>query len=236
MKNFLKKILATVVLSAVAFETSANGLRVASEDAFAAARGNAFTATADNAAAIYYNPAGLTQISGTELRGGLYGLNLDPTFTAPASSANAGQTYGIDKHYAFIPQSFLAHTFSNAPVSIGLGIYAPFGGGIGWPDESGFRAVATRGSTTYLRFNPAVAVKLCEQLSFGAGVSADYARINLEQGLRPLAAPLANDFRFTGAGWAAGYSVGVLWKPWSFLTFGATVRGDTHFNLTGETS
>jgi long-chain fatty acid transport protein len=231
----LKKFLGLPLLLA-AVGVQANGLRVASEDAEAAARGNAFTATADNPSAVYYNPAGLTQISGTQLRGGIYALSLDPTFTPPATAPNAGHTYRVDKHYAFIPQGFFAHSFSNSPVSVGFGMYAPYGGGIGWPNDSGFRAVATRGSTTYLRFNPAVAVKICKQVSLGAGVSADWARLNVEQGLRPLAAPLANDFRFTGEGWTFGYNAGVLWQPVQKLSFGATVRSSTRFELDGETA
>jgi long-chain fatty acid transport protein len=54
--------------------------------------------------------------------------------------------------------------------------------------------------------------------------------------LRPQAAPLANDFRFTGDGWAVGYSAGVLWQPVPFLVFGATARSSTRFTLDGETS
>jgi len=52
------------------------------------------------------------------------------------------------------------------------------------------------------RLNPVVAFKLSDSISIGGGLSANYARINLEQGLRPLAAPLENFFRFTGDGWA----------------------------------
>ncbi len=236
MKNLFLIILSAGLFFAAATATLANGLRVVSQDAFAAARGEAFVATADNPSAVYYNPAGLTQISGTSVRDGIYGLYLDPKFTPPDTAPNAGQTYTVDKHYAFIPQVFLAHSFSNLPISLGLGVFAPYGGSIGWPNDSGFRTVGTRGSTTYLRFNPAMAIKLGEHLSLGAGVSANYARMNLEQGLRPLAAPLENDFRFTGSGWAVGYNAGILWKPWSFLSFGATVRGDTTFTLQGETS
>ncbi|MHB8523020.1 MAG: hypothetical protein ACYDH9_20000 [Limisphaerales bacterium] len=40
------------------------GIRIADQDAEATARGNAFAATADNPSAIYYNPAGITQLDG----------------------------------------------------------------------------------------------------------------------------------------------------------------------------
>src|SRR5262245_56879978 len=40
------------------------GFRIPNQDAEAIARGNAFVATADNPSAIYYNPAGITQLEG----------------------------------------------------------------------------------------------------------------------------------------------------------------------------
>src|SRR5436190_18009123 len=43
------------------------GIRIADQDARATARGNAFTATADNPSAIYYNPAGITQLYSPDL-------------------------------------------------------------------------------------------------------------------------------------------------------------------------
>jgi long-chain fatty acid transport protein len=41
------------------------GFRIADQNAEATARGNAFTATADNPSAVFYNPAGITELSGT---------------------------------------------------------------------------------------------------------------------------------------------------------------------------
>src|SRR6266516_8169810 len=40
------------------------GVRIPNQDPVAIARGNAFVATADNPSAIYYNPAGISQLQG----------------------------------------------------------------------------------------------------------------------------------------------------------------------------
>ena len=85
-----------------------NGLRLPSQDAFATARGEAFVATADNPSAIYYNPAGLTQLTNTEMRAGIYGLYYDPTYQPPKGADNAGKTYEIKKQFAAAPQFFSA--------------------------------------------------------------------------------------------------------------------------------
>src|SRR3989442_15758387 len=52
------------LLLASAASVCALGIRIPNQDAEANARGNAFVATADNASAIYYNPAGITQLKG----------------------------------------------------------------------------------------------------------------------------------------------------------------------------
>lgn len=241
MKRISLKLAAGLLSGLMASSASANGLRVYSQDSFAAARGEAFTATADNPSAIYYNPAGITQIDGTELRAGLYSIYLEPTFRAPDSTPghfvpNAGHTYDIQKHFAAVPQLFVTHTLTNLPVSFGLGMYAPYGGSITWPENTGFRSVAIHGSATYLRLNPVVALKLGDYVSLGFGLSANYARINLEQGISQFAKPFDNYFRFTGDGWAIGGNGGLLVKPCDQLSLGITVRSQTQFTMDGSTT
>jgi len=236
MKLVTIKLSAGILLGFVAGTVYGNGLRVISQDGFATARGDAFTATADNASAVYYNPAGITQITGTDIRAGLYNIYLAPTFRPPPGSPNAGQTYDIKKHFAEVPQIFIAHTFKDSPVSVGLGIYAPFGGSIQWPDDTNFRAVALKGTATYIRLNPVIAFKLGDYVSIGGGLSANYARMHLEQGLRPQVSLLEDYFRYTGDGWALGGNFGLLVKPCEQLSFGVTMRTKTSFQLEGDTS
>ncbi len=73
----LTAVSASVVAVVCPQVASATGFRLPDQDAFATARGEAFAATADNASAVYYNPAGITQIQGQQVRGGVYGLNLN---------------------------------------------------------------------------------------------------------------------------------------------------------------
>jgi long-chain fatty acid transport protein len=229
------RLLVVLISGVPVLKTLANGFQLPDQDAFATARGEAFVATADNPSAIYYNPAGITQLAGDNLRGGIYGIYLDPTFNPPATAPNSGQTYGVGKHFAAVPDLFYTHTLTNLPLSFGLGIYAPFGGSIDWPDDTGFRTVATKGSLTYLRVNPVVAWKICEQFSIAAGMTVDYAKIDLEQGLRPLPEPLMNYFRFEGDGYGVGYNAGLLWQPDKEFSVGVTLRGSTSIKFDGQT-
>ena len=82
----------------------ANGMRLVSQDGLATARGEAFVATADNASAVYYNPAGISQISGDQVRIGVYGINFNPTFQPPHTAPNSGNTYHAKQTAAVAPQ------------------------------------------------------------------------------------------------------------------------------------
>jgi long-chain fatty acid transport protein len=233
-RNF-SKLLAAGLLAISARDAAANGFTLPDQDAFATARGEAFVATADNASAIYYNPAGIAQLAGVNFRGGLNTLYYEPTYQPPSAAANSGQTYYSSKDWAYLPQFFLSYTAKGAPLSCGLGVYAPFGGQITWPDDTGFQSVAISGSLQYITINPVVAVKLAPGLSVGGGVMVNYGNISLDQGLLAASAPLTNFFKFTGDGWSVGYNVGVLWKPISQLSFGATFRSSAALNFQGNT-
>ena len=126
--KIMLRVLTLMVSGVWAVKVSANGFLLPDQDAFATARGEAFVATADNPSAIYYNPAGITQLEGNELRGGLYGIYLDSSFSPPSTASNHGHTYDNHDNYAAVPQIFYTYTPTNMPLSFGLGGYAPFGG------------------------------------------------------------------------------------------------------------
>jgi long-chain fatty acid transport protein len=225
-----------MVSGALAMKASANGFRLPDQDAFATARGEAFVATADNPSAIYYNPAGITQLEGNNLRGGFYGIYLDSSFSPPGSAPNQGHIYDNQDNFAVAPRIFYTYTPTNLTVSFGLGVYAPFGGKSSWPQDTGFRAVALDGSLTYLTINPVVAVKVLPSLSLGAGLMVNYVDMSLGQGLTPFYLPPAtNFFRFTGDGWSVGYNLGVLWQPHEKVSIGASFRSSATVTLNSQT-
>src|SRR5712675_1344441 len=77
------------------------GIRLADQDPQGTARGNAFAATADNPSAIYYNPAGITQLEDQNFRAGLYSIYLNSHYRAPGGS----ELDTVDKTQ-FVPELF----------------------------------------------------------------------------------------------------------------------------------
>jgi long-chain fatty acid transport protein len=228
------RFLALMISGALAWKASANGFLLPDQDAFATARGAAFVATADNPSAIYYNPAGITQLEGNNVRVGLYALDYNISFKPPPSALNYGQTYNEQDNFAAIPRAFYTFSPTNLPLSFGLGVYAPFGGQTSWPQNTGFRAVALNGKLTYVTINPVVAWKILPSLSIAAGPMVNYVDMNLEQGLSKSASP-PNFIQFTGNGWSAGYNLGVLWQPYEAISLGATFRSPAKVALDGQT-
>jgi long-chain fatty acid transport protein len=113
-----------------AANSSAVGFRVPNQDPDAIARGNAFAATADNPSAIYYNPAGITQLEGQQVRVGIYAISTGVEYTSPS-----GQHASPDSSFQPIPQIYYVNTLKDFPFSFGLGVYVPYGLSIDWGRE-----------------------------------------------------------------------------------------------------
>src|ERR1700691_3429787 len=84
--HFLTPVLLAAAFTAHSF---ALGIRIADQSAEATARGDAFAATADDPSAIYYNPAGITQLDGTRVLLGAYAISLKErvSLDAPGSTS-----------------------------------------------------------------------------------------------------------------------------------------------------
>src|SRR3974390_1608771 len=142
----------------------ANGMRLASQDGFATARGEAFTATADNPSAIYYNPAGITQLDGLQVRAGLYLISADTSYTSPS-----GAKAETDSSVQPVPQLYCVDSLESLPLSFGLGVYAPYGLALDWGDQNPFRTMAERGKLLYACANPVIAWRIIPSLSVAIG-------------------------------------------------------------------
>ena len=232
-RHNILRLLTLMISGAMALKASANGFRLPDQDAFATARGEAFVATADNPSAIYYNPAGITQLEGNDIRGGLYGIYLDPSYS---SAAKHGHTYHGSDNLAAVPQMFYTYTATESAGEFWLGHLCAFRRQHELAAEHGFpRQWPSSGSLKYITINPVVAVKLLPSLSMGGGAMVNYGNINMYQGLAPLSPRGVNYFNFTGDGWSVGYNAGILWQPIDQISFGATFRSSASLNFQGNT-
>ena len=232
MNDGLKTAFAAAAATAFTLPAWGLGIRIADQNAFATARGNAFAATADNPSAIYYNPAGITQLRGHNFSAGAYGVTLESKYIAPDGSETTTEN---DFHVA--PQFFYTFSPEDFPLSFGLGFYSPYGLGLEWPDNSTFRAA--EGEITYLTLNPTVAWRINSALSVAAGLRLNRADAELRQTVLPRFFPGPPDggqHVFKGDGEDLGFNAGILWQPLEKHSFGITYFSATSIDLEGDST
>ena len=203
------------------------GIRIVDQDAFATSRGEAFTATADNPSAIYYNPAGITQLEGTRAQYGVYGISLESSVNPALPGAKDLDT---KFEYQAAPQFYLTYKSPSTPVAMGLGVYAPFGFGLEFPDDASFRTLAKKGRVQYLSINPVFAFGITKTLSVAFGGSVNHGRVKLARGI----VTEGDEFQFKGDGVGYGFNAGVLWQPHPMHSFGLTYRSATSIDFSGH--
>ena len=131
-----------------ATKSNAVGFRQPNQDPEAIARGNAFVATADNPSAIYYNPAGITQLEGQQIRTGIYAVSTGIDYTS-----TTGQQASPDSEFQPVPQLYYVASPKDSPFSFGVGLYVPFGLSIDWGDDTPFRTLVEEGKLLYVTLN-----------------------------------------------------------------------------------
>ena len=204
------------------------GFRIPDQSAAASARGNAFVATADDPSAVYYNPAGITQLQATSYLINGYGIDIN-------ARVNLDEPGHKDFDNKYDPQGFPT-TFStlrigNTPLWFGFGTYLPFGLKNRYADDVPFRNLAKEGNIQYTTYNPVIALQATKTLSLAAGLTVNYARAELVRGV---IAP-GDEFRFEGDNFAFGFNLGVLWQPTPKHSFGATYTSQTTVDFDGYT-
>jgi long-chain fatty acid transport protein len=206
------------------------GLAVPDQDAFATARGNAFVATANDPAAVFYNPAGISQLDGLNFSAGAYGIVDGDRYSGPRGSVNS------KTQWSALPQVFSTLTLSNYNLAFGLGVFSPYGLRMEWPNTAPFLAVGDTGQVTYERLAGIVSWQIAPILSIAAGPTLNYSEVDLKEYVSfPPGIPLpsfVNHFR--GRATDAGYTAGLLFHPGEQHYIGLTYRSATEMNYNGH--
>lgn len=233
MNSIKNALTGCVLVTAVATSAFGLGFRNPDQNAVATAQGEAFVAQADNASALYYNPAGLTQIHDTEGCGGGLITTRDIKFQGAAANEGVNDP-------AYTVQMFGASNFGLSNLTVGVGTYIPFGNVIDWGNRGTFKYQITESGLTVQDYALGVAYRFCENFSFGAAFNyynADtYLRRLVPFSLSPLLPPGTPDgeFRFAGDGQAFGATVGAMFKLNDQHQIGVVYRSPYAINFKGH--
>ncbi|MDD2897270.1 MAG: outer membrane protein transport protein [Desulfuromonadaceae bacterium] len=250
MKNKLIFASTLAILAGSASLAMAAGLKVNEQGAKAMAMGNAFAAQADDPSALFYNPAGIAFLKGTQVNLGsttIYVPSTEFTGTAPLSG-NAPLGVGTasisenSKNDIFIAPAFYAtHSFERVPVSVGLAVNAIYPLAKSWDDSSAFRAEIMNIAVKPINFQPTVAYRFDDlNLSVAAGLDVTYAIVTLQKmayspdSAIPNSAYELGSMGLDGTATDVGYNVGLKWKALPNLSFGAAYRSEISLKIKGD--
>jgi long-chain fatty acid transport protein len=208
MKQATNRMLLGIALSlAAASSAFGGGIEVPMQGGRAAGEADAFTAQANDPSAIFYNPAGLTQINGTNVSAGAY--YLQPSFDFHSDS---GQEQQMNLP-SVLPHFYLESDFGLKQVRFGIGVNDVYGINEHWGDNGPLSTIVNRASLEVLNFAPAFAYKVDDHLSIGAALNVYYGSLNLQRNAI-LAAPPAPEGEFTLRGYdtAVGFTAGAMYK------------------------
>jgi long-chain fatty acid transport protein len=214
--------------------------------------GNAFTggaAAVDDASTIFFNPAGLTELEASSVQAGAYYIAPTVRFNNQGSSlfngtplsGSEGGDAGVN---AVVPNLYANWSISDR-IKLGVGVNVPFALTTEYESDWVGRYQAVKSQLTTININPAIAAKLTEQLSVGAGVNLQYANaelsnaidfglIGLSTGL-PTQPQSADGFvKVEGNDWSLGYNLGILYKPDNNTRIGLAYRSAITHQLRGE--
>lgn len=193
-------------------------------------------AVANDASISYFNPAGMTQLSGSQFMLGSVMLLPDTHFSVGSSNTipgNNGNDAGI---LTPIIGSYFVYSFSQ-PLKFGISLTSPYGGDLNYADGWVGRYEVQQTQFYALDLNPAMAYQVNNWFSLGVGATLEYANLN-----QTVALPLSLDPVVDGQAnikvhsYAPGYNVGILLTPSNCTKIGITYRSRITHNLSGTTT
>jgi len=221
---FIVCLLFTGNIFSSGFQINENGAR-----AFAMA--GAFTGLANDPSAIYFNPAGITQLDGTQFYAGATMIMPSFSFTGPTPSTNKTDMTS----QVFFPINFYVTQKINDRLSVGLGINNQFGLSTKWDPSWVGSHLAVETSITTFFFTPVIAYKVLDNLSISAGATIATGNVTIST-MNNGAAPVLPNFLLTlesKTTTAVGFTAAVLYKPIDKIQIGACFRSQSKFNFTG---
>lgn len=209
-----------------------SGFAIYTQGASSLGQGAATIAHTDDPSAIFFNPALINKLEGTQ-------VELGTTLIFPSrkfKSDYSGETFKTERQVFYPSTFFITHKF-NDKISAGLGVFNPFGLGTKWPDDWEGRYIATNSEMQTFNFNPVVSYQITPNVAFAAGVDFLILDATLEKKLNlPVLYGFTRDGgqKFKGDGTGIGYNFGILIEPHRDVSLGASYRSEIKVKIDGN--
>lgn len=215
-------------------------------------------AAAEDASSIWYNPAGLTNLTGSEILGGYSLIRFGADFTKSSATDALGQPLsgGEGGKVGKLGGPFFVYYSRpiNEQLTFGFGVNTPFGLATKYDNDSIFRYQAIYSSVAVVNYNPTLAWKINDHFSLGFG--ADYQQMTVKLTndvdfgaicfgeVNPVTCtalgltPQNHDgfFSAQASGHGTGWNMGALWNVDSGKRLGFSYRSKVSHTLDGNAS
>lgn len=208
-------------------EVRAAGFAILQQGTAAMAQGNAFVAQANDPSAIYFNPAGISQIKGTAAYLGATAVWPKAKYESPS-----GTKVTTESRTFVFPQVYLTHSICSG-LTAGLGAFSPFGMGTKWPEDWPGRYLATSSDLKTYNLNPVLSWQVTPSLAVAAGADAMFVKAELEKHLNLGSYPDGVQ-TFSGSDYGYGYNLGLLYRIRPDLNFGLSYRSKIKVKVDGD--
>jgi long-chain fatty acid transport protein len=225
--SFLTLCITVLFVNGLVSIVHAGGFQIFNQSASATSQAAAFAAQADDPSAIYYNPAGMTQLRGVQISLGTVLVGGHTSFASP-TGATAGGDFGGT--VAIPPPSNFYVTANLKDLGItalgdltaGLAVLSPFGTLQRWPDNGPFATAVTRANLELINIKPTLAYKLNEHLSLGLGLDIytffnswgeGQAETRFNSSGGPGLPTAGSPLEINGKDTAAGFNASLLYTP-----------------------
>ena len=190
--------LSTILITAgIAAQAHASGYHFGTQSVSSQATANSSAAEAADPSTIFYNPAGLTKLEGTQATINLnlvvpsiesydqkgyypYDAQGNEVEGSKGEAIKGSSNNSIDPGLTFAPHTYASHQI-NDRVAVGLGIFVPFGSGTEYERDSVLRYNLNELGLQTIAIQPTVAFKLNDQHSFAVGLVAQNTSAELRQ-------------------------------------------------------
>jgi len=200
----------------------------------ASGMGNAYAgaaAIAEDASTIFFNPAGMTYINGTQAVGALHLIKPNAEFKNKGTLGVIGDEGPNVGDLAFVP-NFYFMTALTPSIKAGIGVNVPFGLKTEYDDQWLGRFHAVKSELKTININPSVAFKVSDQLSLGLGVSAMWAEAELTR--QVFTGGPEPEVRIKGDDWGFGFNLGAIYQATADTRVGIAYRSKVKQELDGK--
>ena len=182
----------------------------------------------DDLSAVWYNPAGMVLLPGTQVQAGGVYVDLDLSYKGDNGETENGSKYGVP-----IPNFFFTRQMNDS-MWFGLGLTVPYGLATEYSRTWGHIDRGMNAEIKVFDLNPNIAWKVSDKLSIGAGISLQYADAQYETGVGMNGVSGVGYGRLDVDSFAWGANIGVMWSPTDTLRFGLSYRSQVNHHADGD--